>query len=236
MEKLYLIIPAYNEEENIERLVEEWYPIVDGISSDSRMVIINDGSKDNTYKILQELALTRPKLVPLTKENGGHGPTLLYGYRYAIEQEADYIFQTDADGQTNPDEFGQFWEQRKDYDAIIGRRDERGDGEIRKFVEKVVCMMLRLFFGVKVSDAHAPFRLMKSSLVSKYIDKMPENYVIPNIMFVAYFVYNHEKVKFIPITFKPRQGGVNSMNIKKIFLIGWHSLGDFYRLRKNMES
>ncbi|MFR5150156.1 MAG: glycosyltransferase [Ruminococcus sp.] len=68
----------------------------------SRLVIINDGSKDNTYELLQKCAATRPLLIPLDKPNGGHGPTVLYGYRYAIRQKADYIFQTDSDGQTNP--------------------------------------------------------------------------------------------------------------------------------------
>ena len=173
-------------------------------------------------------------LQPLTKKNGGHGHTLLYGYRYAIEQGADYIFQTDSDGQTNPAEFHQFWENRKEYDAIIGNRVKRGDGKDRKFVENTVCFLLRMIFGVKVSDANAPFRLMKAELVEKYIDKLPEDFNIPNIMFTTYFVYHKEKVKFIEITFKPRQGGTNSINIKKIVKIGWKAVGDFYKLKKEM--
>jgi len=60
---------------------------------------------------------------------------------------------------------------------------------------------------------------MKASLVDKYIRKLLEDFNIPNIMFTTYFVYYHEKVKFIPITFKPRQGGTNSINIKKIVKI-----------------
>ena len=85
----------------------------------SRLVIINDGSKDDTYEKLLSLAESRPYLIPLTKPNGGHGPTVIYGYRYAIEQGADYIFQTDSDGQTVPSEFEGFWEKRKKYDAVI---------------------------------------------------------------------------------------------------------------------
>ena len=53
-------------------------------------------------------------------------------------------------------------------------------------------------------------------------------------MFTTYFVYHHEKVKFIPITFKPRQGGVNSINIKKIVKIGWKAVGDFHKLRREI--
>ena len=55
-DKLYIVIPAYNESENIARTVEEWYPVVDKFGDDeSRLVIINDGSKDNTYDILKKL-------------------------------------------------------------------------------------------------------------------------------------------------------------------------------------
>ena len=236
MEKLYIIIPAYNESDNIKNCVDDWYPVIEAHDQDggSRLVIINDGSKDDTYQILMDLAKDRPLLLPLTKENGGHGPTVLFGYRYAIEKGADYIFQTDSDGQTDPAEFEQFWNERNEYDAVIGNRVERGDGKQRKFVENTVCFLLRLIFGVKVEDANAPFRLMHTQLVAKYIDKLPEDYNIPNIMFTTYFVYNKEKVDFIPITFKPRQGGVNSINIKKIIKIGWKAIKDFYKLKKEI--
>ena len=55
MEKLYIIIPAYNEEENIESLIKDWYPVIEKYNGngESRLVIINDGSKDNTYEILK---------------------------------------------------------------------------------------------------------------------------------------------------------------------------------------
>lgn len=238
MDRLYIVVPAYNEEDNIERCVEDWYPIVEKHNSagDSRLVIINDGSKDHTCEKLLQLSKTRPFLTALTKPNGGHGSTVLYGYRYAIGHGADWIFQTDSDGQTNPDEFEQFWEKRKDYDAIIGKRLVRGDGKDRKFVENTVCLLLRLFFGIRVEDANAPFRLMKAGLVEKYIGKLPEDFNIPNIMFTTYFVYFKEKVLFLPITFRPREKGTNSINLKKIIKIGWKALGDFRKLRKEMNA
>ena len=237
MEKLFIVIPAYNESENITSCVEDWYPVVEKHNSGnrSRLVIINDGSKDDTYQILMDLAKDRPLLLPLTKSNGGHGSTVLYGYRYAIKEGADYVFQTDSDGQTNPTEFDSFWELREKYDAIIGNRVVREDGKGRKFIENVVCALLRLIFGVIIQDANAPFRLMRTSLVAKYIDKLPKDFNIPNIMFTTYFAYHHEKVKFIPITFRPRQGGVNSMNVKKIIKIGWKAVFDFLRLKREID-
>ena len=233
---LYVVVPAYNEEQNIEKCINDWYPVVEQHNQDgaSRLVIINDGSKDNTFDKLQKLASSKPLLVPVTKENGGHGSAVLYGYRYAIDHKAEWIFQTDSDGQTNPEEFEQFWTKRHEYDAIIGNRTVRGDGKDRKMVENVVCFLLRIIFGVKVQDANAPFRLMKADLVAKYIDKLPWDFNLPNIMFTTYFVYFKERVLFLPISFQPRMAGKNSINLKKIIKIGWKAIGDFYRLRRDI--
>ena len=235
MDQLFIVIPAYNESANIEACVRDWYPVAESHGTGSRLVIVNDGSKDDTREKLEALAQSRPLLVPLTKENGGHGSAVLYGYRYAIEQGSDYIFQTDSDGQTLPEEFEAFWGKRESFDAVIGERRDRGDGKSRKFVENVVCLLLRLIFGVRVRDANAPFRLMKTALVGRYIDRLPADFNIPNIMFTAFFVKGGEKVCFLPITFRPRQGGKNSINVRKIIRIGWKAVGDFRALKKEMK-
>ena len=70
MDKLYIVIPAYNEAENIAACVSDWYPIVERFGGvDSRLVVVDDGSKDQTLSILNDLAKDRPLLVPLTKES-----------------------------------------------------------------------------------------------------------------------------------------------------------------------
>lgn len=237
MEKLYIVMPAYNEEENITDVLSAWYPIVEKHSADggSRLVAVDDGSKDSTYAIMQEFAKTHPLFVPLTKPNGGHGATVIFAYEYAIKNGADWIFQTDSDGQTNPDEFETFWEERENYDGIFGNRTVRGDGKSRAFVEKVVCLLIRMYFGVKVPDANAPFRLMRAEKVKKYLGKLPEDYNLPNIMMTTYFVHYKERVKFNIISFKPREKGTNSINIRRIFKIGRKAMGDFRKLKKGMK-
>lgn len=235
MDKLYIVMPAYNEEANIEQVVRAWYNILEGKEEGSRLVVADSGSSDNTHAILKKLQEQLPQLEILEKSEKQHGPKLMALYRYAIENGADYVFQTDSDGQTNPLEFETFWEKRNRFSAIIGRRRVRGDGASRAFVEKVVCLLLKIIFGVSVPDANAPFRLMRTDLVSGYIDRIPADYNIPNIMFTTYFAFYQEKIKFEEISFQPRQGGKNSINIMKIVKIGWKALGDFWRFKKDMK-
>ncbi len=232
MDKLYIVIPAYNERDNIENVVNDWYPVAENYGTDSRLVIVNDGSKDDTYDILKKLAETRPQMIALTKPNGGHGATILYGYDYAIKEGADYIFQTDSDGQTLPSEFDDFWKLRNEYDMVIGHRKGRQDGFSRVFVTKTLKLVCRLMFHVTVTDANTPFRLMKSESLKKEIGFIPENYNLSNVIISVLFIKKGYKVKFLPITFRPRQGGVNSINMKKIFKIGQKALVDFSKINR----
>ena len=235
MSKIYFVMPAYNEAENIETTIKQWYPVVEKTGEDCRLVIANDGSKDNTFEIMKSLQSQYPQFIPLNKPNSGHGPTVLYLYRYAIKNGADFIFQTDSDGQTNPDEFEGFLNDSNNYDCVMGNRVVRGDGKDRKMVENVLRCFCWFFFGAMVPDANAPFRLMKSSVVEKYLPVMPEDFNLPNAVLAACFKRFHENVTYRVITFKPRQGGVNSINMRKIFKIGWKALGDFRKINAKLK-
>ena len=92
--------------------------------------------------------------------------------------------------------------------------------------------MLWTYFHVSVPDANAPFRLMKTDYVAEYLPLMPENYNLPNALMTAFGAYFHRKIRFIPISFKPRQGGTNSINIRKIVKIGRQALHDFCEIQK----
>ena len=234
-DSLYVVMPAYNEEDNIKAVVDAWYPILMGKSKESRLVIADSGSTDSTHEILEDLKVQYPQLELLTDTEKQHGPKLIALYRYAISRGVDYIFQTDSDGQTDPAEFDEFWQLRKQYDAVLGYRNVRGDGKSRDFVEKVVCFLLWIYFGVKVPDANAPFRLMKADVVAGYMDRFEDDYNLPNIMLTAFFAFYKEKITFRMISFRPRQAGINSINIPRIFKIGWNALGQFYAFRKTMK-
>lgn len=234
-DKLYIVMPTYNEEANIESVVKEWYPILDNGDEESRLVISDGGSKDKTLDILYDLQKEYPKLVVIPKPGTDHGTKVILLYKYAIENHADWIFQTDSDGQTLPSEFAEFWELRKSHDIIMGNRVKRGDGAGRKLVENVLRVYLKIFFGVFVPDANAPFRLMKSEIVNKYMGLMPDDFNLPNAILAACFSRYKENVVYRVVTFQPRQGGKNYMNVKRIFKIGMDSIHNFAEIKKNVK-
>lgn len=232
---MHIIIPAYNESANIRGVINDWYPVVEKLNAQgevSKLVIIDDGSKDDTYRILCECAQSRPFMEAKTKPNSGHGATVLYGYRYALGDGADYIFQTDSDGQTLPSEFDAFWKERESYDMVIGWRRGRQDGFSRILVTKVLKYVIALCFGVSITDANTPFRLIKAETLRRYIDLIPQDFNLSNVILSVIFAKKSCKVKYVPITFRPRQGGVNSINMKRIFRIGLKALSDFRHINQ----
>lgn len=234
-EKLYIVIPAYNEEKNIVNVVREWHRVVENIGADSKLIVVDDGSTDGTYKKLCELKKELMQLKPMTKSNAGHGSTVLYGYHYALDEGADYIFQTDSDGQTLSSEFWAFWDKRKVNAASIGYRNHREDGFFRIFVTKVLKGILYIIFGLNVTDANTPYRLMNSKVLAKYISVIPKDFFLVNVMLTVLFMYNNEKVEFIPITFQARQGGISTINVRRIIKIGIKAVKDFVHIKRKIE-
>ena len=227
-------MPAYNEEANIKETLSEWYPVVEKIGGDSRLVVFDDGSKDSTFETMKKFAKEHPLFIPQTKSNSGHGATLLKAYEFALEAGADFVFQTDSDGQTNPDEFWQLWKKRDDYDMVIGWRKARQDRFSRVVVTKTLKAVIKMRFGMKVTDANCPFRLMSASTLAENIKYIPKDFNLSNVLLSVIYAKRKQKVKYIPITFKPRQGGVNSINLKSITQIGKNALADFKSLNKEL--
>jgi glycosyltransferase involved in cell wall biosynthesis len=236
MDKLIIVIPAYNEEANLPAVIAGWHAVAEELGGETVLVVVNDGSKDATGTVLKNLATTHPRLVAIDKPNGGHGSACLLGYEYAVAQGADYVFQTDSDGQTLPEEFPAFWERRGEFDAVIGYRRGRQDGFSRKVVTKVLKLVVWVVFGQWLTDINTPFRLMRADLLSQFLQRIPTGYNLPNVILTVLFARRgKDRVLFLPITFRPRQAGKNSINLKKISRIGLQAVKDFRSLRRALK-
>ena len=235
-DRLFIVIPAYNEQDNIRQVVDDWYPVVEKYGTDSRLVVIDDGSRDDTYKILTEMSESMPYLTALTKPNAGHGATVLYGYRYALDNGADYVFQTDSDGQTLPSEFEPFWKAKDKYDITIGYRNKRRDGLSRIFVTKILRLVVYICFRVYVLDANTPYRIMSAETLRENLRYIPDDFFLTNVAISAIYKKRRQKVHFIPISFRPRQGGTNSINLIKIFKVGISSIRSFIVINDKVDN
>ncbi len=235
-DRLVIVIPAYNEEKNIRTTLEEWYNVIEHHNGGgkSRLLVINDGSTDGTEFILRKFAKTHPMFRYYTQKNQGHGAAIWTGYRMALAMKADYIFQTDSDGQTTSAAFPAFWAARKTADAVMGRRVTREDGKDREMISRILSDVIWLTFHVSIPDANCPYRLMSRTTLKQAMRLVPRNYALTNVLLSVAFEKQGREVELLPIQFRKRQGGENSLNKIKIAKIGCRSLYEFLKLNRIM--
>ncbi len=231
MDKLYIVIPVYNEAGAIAKVVAEWHAVVASIGHGSKLVIFNDGSTDNTLDILGKIKNKYPDVIVIDKKNTGHGPTCTAAYTYAVAEGADWIFQTDSDGQTTSDDFRGFWEKRDHFDFIIGWRAKREDGVTKLFVSRMLKLVVFMIFGIMLKDANSPFRLMRTKRLRDYLPFIPSDYFLSNTLISVMITKNKEKTSWQKISFAPRISGTSSMPFLKVARLGMNLTGQLYKMR-----
>lgn len=228
-------MPAYNEEGSLPKVLDAWYPVVSSNAS-NRLVVLNDGSKDRTMDILNQYAQDHPQLIAINKSNSGHGATIYDGYAYALANGARFIFQTDSDGQTDPEDFKKLWDimvnpkEGRQVDAVLGVRSTREDGVSRVFVTNVLRYVVNTTMHASVPDANVPFRLMRNEALADALQYVPEHHNLTNVLLSAALCRLGKTIEYVPISFGKRSAGKNSINLRSIFHIGWNALSDFKRI------
>ena len=100
---------------------------------------------------------------------------------------------------------------------------------------KTLKLVLWAIFGLRITDANTPFRLIKASVLGTYVKRIPKDFNLSNVMLTVLLLDAKEPVKFVPITFRPRQGGVNSINLRRITRIGRQAVKDFRVIKREMK-
>lgn len=208
---LIIIIPAYNEVRTIKKVVLDWLKIAQKYSG--KLLLINDGSTDGTFKILKNLK--NKNLILLNQKNSGHCKSIINGYKYAVNKNYKYIFQVDSDDQFSPKDFTKFWRQ-KDYDFILGYRKKRYDNISRLIITRILILFIIVKFQIFINDANVPYRLINGGKLKMYFDKFKNQKFIPNILLSIFFFKNF-KSKTIIITHKKRKFGNSWIVSYKLF-------------------
>ncbi|MEO7934287.1 MAG: glycosyltransferase family 2 protein [Chthoniobacterales bacterium] len=230
---IIVVIPIYNEEANIQKVALEWNTALASTGASFQILAINDGSRDGTAAVIDQLSAKIPAIRAIHKANSGHGRSCRHGYEMALREGARWIFQIDSDGQCDPSYFSEFWAQKDGHDCVFGFRSERGDGMGRKLIQ-ICCRWATGFATLKdLKDPNVPYRLMRREVMEKAIAGIPADFNLQNIaLTLRLFRQKEVRWKFIPIKFRPRQGGSNSINYLNIISLGWEMLGDLKRLRR----
>jgi glycosyltransferase involved in cell wall biosynthesis len=158
---LSVFFPAYNDSGTIASLVIRAVQVAGTLTPDFEVIVVNDGSKDTTPQILDELAKVYPHRVRIVHHthNRGYGGALRSGFATASK---DLVFYTDGDAQYDPSEMALLWEHmRPDVDWVNGYKISRSDPMHRIIIGRVYHHMVKILFGLKVRDVDCDFRLIR---------------------------------------------------------------------------
>jgi dolichol-phosphate mannosyltransferase len=206
--ELVLVIPVYNEQANLRKVLLDWYAELENWTDDFALLVIDDGSTDRTPEIL-ELMRKRlgERLVCLRKENSGHGQSCLLGYRKAAAASVPYVMQVDSDGQCHPEYFFRFWRLRGTHAAVYGHRTRRDDGLRRVAASLVLKLLLLFFFRSYCVDANVPYRLYQTDKIRPLLDRLPSDFDLANVGLAYLGRKAGLKEASVPIRFRERYGG-----------------------------
>jgi len=208
------ILPAHNEAENIKNTVENCVSYLEHNASDYEVIVVNDGSSDNTKQIVEELSTNNPKVVLVNHEiNKGYGSALRSGFD---EAKKDFIFFMDSDGQFNIQDLDRLLPLAGMENVVIGYREDRADSAIRSLNAWMYGMYIYLMFGLNVKDMDCAFKIFPTKA---YQNIAPIK--AGGALFTAEFLIKLKRTGFnfkeVPVRHFPRQFGTQSgANIKVI--------------------
>ena len=213
-----VIIPTYNEKENIENIIRAVF----GLEKTFHILIIEDGSPDGTAAIVKELQKEFPERLFMIERTGklGLGTAYICGFKWAIEQKYDYIFEMDADFSHNPNDLPRLYNAcaNEGYDLAIGSRYVSGVNVVnwpmgRVLMSYYASKYVQLVTGIKVKDTTAGFKCYRRQVLETMeLDKVRfKGYAFQiEMKFTAYKC--GFKIKEVPVIFINRELGTSKMN------------------------
>ncbi|MDH4028118.1 MAG: glycosyltransferase family 2 protein [Nitrospirota bacterium] len=204
-DRISIIIPAFNEEDNIKTFLESLKEVLSGISGTHEIIVVDDGSADNTYSIASSVLDVRVLKNPYNK---GNGASVKKGI---MESTGDKLVIIDADGQQDPRHIHEMIELLGKYDLVVGARESFGACR-RGFGNTVVSRLASYLSGIHIPDLTSGFRAFKKEYMLEFIDLLPNGYSLPSTSTLA-FATSGYNVKFIPIFPHKRQGGKSGIKV-----------------------
>lgn len=228
MEKLSIVVPCYNEEKNIPLIVERFKELTDRVDEEIELILVNNGSGDNSEAVLQEVVATNKFVKTVKVEvNQGYGYGIIQGLKAAT---AKYLSWTHADMQSDPLDFIQGIKIIKNNNSdklfVKGRRKERP--LLDAFFTFGMSCFVSLMFGRRINDISAQPTIFNRSLIENKFDTLPWDFALDMYIFILAKKENFSVIRF-PVIFGQRAHGESSWNtgmsariklIKRYFSLG----------------
>jgi len=229
--ELSVVLPAFNEEANIERVARDCVAYLDGGGLDYELVVTNDGSHDQTGAVLDRLAAELPRLRPQHHpQNRGYGAALRTGFEAATKR---FVFYMDGDGQFDIRELDNLLPLATDEEHIVtGYRIERRDPFMRRLNAKLFGgWLVRLLLDVKVRDLNCAFKLIPKKVLDAIT--LESTGALINAELYGRAVRKGFGIKEVGVHHYPRTAGVQTGAHLRVILRAFY---DLFRLRQKIIS
>jgi dolichol-phosphate mannosyltransferase len=218
--KAIVVIPTYNENKNIIKIIDKVFSVYDGIE----ILVVDDNSPDGTGALVKNKMQDTNRLHLIERAGKmGLGTAYLAGFKYALEHNFDYILEMDADFSHNPEEIPNFLKYIQEYDLVLGSRYIKGVNVVNWPLKRLLLsyfanLYTRVITGMKIKDATGGFKCFRATALSQInFDEVKSNGYSFQIEMTYRLWKNGAKVKEIPITFVDRMEGISKMNKKIVY-------------------
>ncbi|HEX3509780.1 MAG TPA: polyprenol monophosphomannose synthase [Solirubrobacteraceae bacterium] len=217
----WLILPTYNEAENVRAIVGAAGNVLAAASSDGyRVLVVDDGSPDGTGQIADELAAEHDWVEVLHRtEKNGIGPAYLAGFRHALDHGADYVMEMDSDFSHDPADLARLLAAAsRDADLALGSRYVPGGGVrdwglLRRFISEGGSTYARLVLGLKVRDLTGGFKCFRREVLEAiHFDSVRSQGYAFQVELTYRAVQAGFRVLEVPIVFRDREHGTSKMS------------------------
>ncbi|TMQ51885.1 MAG: polyprenol monophosphomannose synthase [Candidatus Eisenbacteria bacterium] len=229
MEKL-VIVPTYNERENIEPLLQRLL----SLPHDLHVLVVDDASPDGTGEFVESWARNQPRLHVLRRPGKlGLGSAYRDGFRYALKNGAEYVFEMDADFSHDPDSIGEFLRNASEVDVVLGSRYLNGVTVVNWPLQRLILsyaanLYTRVVTGMPVKDATGGYKCFRRrALESIRLDRVRSDGYAFQIEMSYKCWRKGFRIREIPILFVDRRAGFSKMNRRII----WEAVWMVWRLR-----
>ncbi len=235
MNRVVIVIPTYNEAENLPLIVPEV------LAQDERLavLVVDDESPDGTGKIADDLAERLPERVHVLHRDGkrGLGPAYRDGLRRALDLGADAVVQMDADFSHPPDALNEMLREIEEHDVVLGSRYLKGITVVNWPIERILISYIgnkyaRLVTGLPISDATGGFRCIRADLLEKIgFERIRSDGYAFQIEMNYRFHKHRARIKEIPFFFLDRERGESKLTLRiaveALWIVWWMRVADW---------